>query len=153
MMTITKKQFQNLILIQIFVLITSVVAGFFTTRLLPVELQTFVNSSYEQDLGMWDMVMVSLSLPFLAWAIYNLRALYTFKPHAPKHFLYLTIVSMVFYLNIYEPFVFTNIDALLSDVLSLLSGFTLALVYFSNIALEFKTPVDAVEVAASQPSA
>ena len=146
MMTITKKQFQNLILVQVLVLVVYVVASFFTTMLLPAELQTFVNASYERDLRVWDILLVVTALPFLAWVVYNLRALYTFKPHAPKHLLYITIVSAGFYLNIFEPLVFTNIDALFSDFLFVLTGFTLALVFFSNIALEFKTPVDTAEV-------
>lgn len=146
MMTITKKQFQNLILIQVYILIAYIAASFFTTMLLPAELQTFLNASYEQDLRVWDIVYMVTALPFLAWVIYNLRALYTFKPHAPKHLLYITIVSAGFYLNIYEPVVVTNVDVFFGDFLMLLTGFTLAMVFFSNIAQEFKTTVETAEV-------
>ncbi len=147
MRTVTKEQFQKLILAQVFILIAAICSTFFMTAFLPMELQAYINASMEGDLTFWEIAVLVPSLPFLAWFIINLRGLYAFKPNAPKQLLYITIVSGFFYVNIFEVFVVTNLEEFFNDVLFLLSGITLALVYFSNIADEFKKPIETTSTA------
>lgn len=142
MRTVTREQFKKLILVQVGILIVYIFSTFFMTSFLPLELQTYVNATMEGDLTLWEIVVLVVSVPFLIWFIINLRGLYAFKPNAPKQLLYITIVSGLFYLNIFEAFVFTNLEAFFNDALFLLSGITLALVYFSNIADEFNKPIE-----------
>lgn len=142
MRTITREQFKKLILVQVLILVVYAFSSFITAPFLPAELQAYVNASMEGDLTMWEMAVVAFSIPFLIWVIYNLRGLYTFKPNAPKHLLYITIVSGLYYTNIFQPFVVTNLEAFFNDTLYILSGVTLALVFFSNIATEFKQPTE-----------
>jgi hypothetical protein len=142
MRTITREQFQKLIIAQVLVLVVYIFLPFVTTSFLPLELQTYVNSTMESDLTVWQIIVVAFSIPLLIWAIHNYRGLYTFKPNAPKHLLYITIISGLYYVNVLEAYVFTNFESFFNDVLYILTGITLALVYFSNIADEFKKPAE-----------
>jgi hypothetical protein len=61
--------------------------------------------------------------------------------------LYITILSALLYISIPGAVVYTVIDSFFNDLLFLLAGFTLAIVFYSNIASEFKK-TDEVEVSA-----
>jgi hypothetical protein len=138
-MQITKSQFKTLIVVQLVIGIGSAVLSFFTTALLPIALQTYVNESLEQDLSSYQIIVFTLALVVALWALQNLIALYQFKSYAPKHLLYITIISPVFYFGILDAVVYTSIDAYLNDLLFMLAGATLALSFYSNIASEFST--------------
>jgi hypothetical protein len=142
MRTVSREQFQKFILAQVFILIAYVCSTFFITSFLPIELQAYVNASMESDFTVWEIVVIAFSIPYLIWVVHNLRGLYYFKPNAPKHLLYITIISVFYYLNIFEATVFTSLEFLFNDLVFLLTGVTLALVYFSNIADEFSKPLD-----------
>ncbi|MBY0538118.1 hypothetical protein K2P47_01820 [Patescibacteria group bacterium] len=141
-MQITKSQFKKLILFQAVLLFVYVIASFFTPALLPAELQTYLDSVYEQDLSIYEIITAVLALPLLVWMLQNLVALYQFRSYAPKHLLYITMISVLLYISIPGAIVYTVIDSFLNDLLFLLAGFTLAIVFYSNIADEFKKPVE-----------
>ena len=140
-MQITKSQFKKLIILQVSIFVAYIASSFFTLALLPAELQSYVESSAEKGLSTIETIVIVLALPLLVWAFQNFLALYQFRSYAPKHLLYITFISAIFYINITEAIVYTNVDAFFNDTLFLLTGFTLAIVFFSNLATEFKQPV------------
>lgn len=146
-MQITKKQFQKLVIFQALVFIAYVIASFFTPALLPAELQTYLDSTYEQDLSLLQLITAVLALPLVIWMLQNLVALYKFRSYAPKHLLYIILVSSLLYVFMPGAVVYTMIDAFLNDLLFLLNGFTLAIVFCSNLAAEFKKVGEVVDVA------
>jgi hypothetical protein len=146
-MQITKTQFKKLILFQAVLFVVYIIASFFTPALLPAELQTYFDSTFEQDLSVLQIITAVLALPLVVWMLQNLVALYKFRSYAPKHLLYITLLSALLYISIPGAVVYTVIDSFINDLLFLLAGFTLAIVFYSNIALEFKKP-DEVEASA-----
>lgn len=140
MRTVTREQFQKLIVAQALITILYIGTTFLVKPFLPLELQTYVNDSLEGEFTLWESAVLVAILPFLIWFIINLRALYAFKPNAPKQLLYITIVSVLFYSNFFEVFVLTNIEVFLSGALSFLNGVTITLLFFSKLLMNLKNP-------------
>ncbi len=136
---ITSKQFKKLILLETLLVSLVFFSAFIPNRFYGDELQSYLNS-YGDDPGSWDLVLVLFAFIASIWTVQNLYALYKFKTYSRRHAVILTLLGSVWYL-LYplEPFVELGIPALLYDAAVLLWGFILALIYFTNIAENFKS--------------
>ncbi len=147
-MTITKKQFRLLIVVQ-FVLI---IVGLLVSALVPAtfsgELLEQYNYFFEQPISTTTLILGFLMIPFGIWALVNMIALYQFKTYAPKHLLIITILGTVLSLSL-EPFgvyPMIGLESSIYTVVAMLAGATLALVYYSNAATFFLPPASDGEV-------
>lgn len=151
-MTITKKQFKYLIVFNFSASLLAVLSSILVVYYLPKNIQDIINSPSVIP----DKYIIISGFGFLilgVWSLQNVVALYKFKSYAPKHFLFLTLISYVIYLlsACMHPLIFnvvTNVEAFFYMFSNIFSTAILIFLFFSNIANEFSVSksLDTVEV-------
>ncbi|MFM2423938.1 MAG: hypothetical protein RLZZ70_327 [Candidatus Parcubacteria bacterium] len=149
------KAFRRLIIAQAVLLILGILSAFIVPLFANKETLALYDSVLALPISGLDMFLYVILLPVLVWAIFNLFALYRFAPYAPKHLFYITTlgIGLGFFVAPFSLSAYFNIESMFYYIGSILSGVTLALVYYSNIALEFTpkdTPVSASQVGATE---
>ena len=149
---ITRKQFKLLIIVQFVFIVVAATSSFVLSPFASAEMKTLLDMYYEIPLNTYNTVMSLFLLPIGAWSLQNMIALYQFESYAPKHLLYITALMLIvgFAVMPLEIFPYFGIEKMLYYVADVLFGFTLALVYFSNIANEFKAPIESTLVATKE---
>ncbi len=145
MITVTKKQFRQIILLQLVIIVVSVIIPFVIPSFLDGEAAEFYNNFSEAELNAISIVVGVLSIPFMVWAIQNTIAFYLFRPYAPRHLVYVTVIGFVIGIA-FDPLSIvpiTSIESMIVYAYTLLGGVTLALVFTSNVADFFKVDASA----------
>lgn len=135
--------FRKLIFLDVLILLLASISALidlnYYQQLYPETLQTYLEIFDDLPITTIDHMFGFTSVIFVIWAVQNLVALYRFKAYAPKHLLILTLIAFVMSLvKPLAPIVSISLWMTLWDLSTFLSGFMLALVFFSNISKEFK---------------
>jgi hypothetical protein len=143
---ITRKQFRQLIIVQLCVVILAAIAPFAVGPLTSEGTKAILDMVAETPLTTYDIILGLVFLPLALWSAQNIFALYQFKSYAPKHLLYITVLGVIagFFAYPVDVVVTFGVEDMFYYIFNMMAGATLALVYFSNIANEFKAPVTPV---------
>lgn len=146
-MQITKLQFKKLVMVYSIATILYFVTSFLLEG--PVE--------ESDELPTLVLVYGLAIIGLMVWTVVNMHSLYNFKKFAPQHLLLISLVGLLVYLGDYYftvtsvitsvPVAYGFMDMLsyiFYDIGLFLSGAILALVYFSNIADEFKKSPESI---------
>jgi hypothetical protein len=136
---ISISEFRKLIIAQGVLLVAAIASALVVPLMASEETVEIYDVLMDMPASVFDMILYVILLPILVWSIFNLFALYRFAPYAPKHLFYITVlgIGLGFLVAPFSLSPVFNIESMFYYVGSVLSSITLALVYYSNIALEF----------------
>lgn len=140
MKTITQKQFKQLILLQVAIIIVAIYTGVFGEQFLPTVLQEYIQAQSDAPVTPYEFSVGLVVIGVGLWSLQNLVALYKFRKYSRTHALVITLLWPIIaaFLST-TPVIYLQIEDLLYEIIATLWGITLALAYFSNIAVYFES--------------
>lgn len=142
-MKISKAQFRKLVLLEVMLLVVYVIGTFIDMTFLPEVFQNYLTAELESPYTPMDIGLSVLALAMLVWAVQNYYALYRFKSYAPKHYVLITLLGSLYYFATpLEPIVMTVAFSFVTDAWMLLTGFLIAVMFFTDLRLEFKKEIE-----------
>ena len=132
-MNITKNKFRLLVATTLSIMVVAIFDVFYSLSNLPPELVDFVNNQSSNSFGMFDTVFLLFGLLAL---VGNVGLLF-FAKWSPFAYTVGFIFSSLDTLT-YSPSIQTGLQATLYEVNIFLTGFIIALLYFSNVSSYFK---------------
>lgn len=140
MKTITQRQFKQLILLQVAILVVAIFCGVFGEQFLPTVLQEYLQAESDAPVTTYQFSVGLVVIVIALWSLQNLVALYKFRKYARKHALVLTLLwPIIAVFMATTPLIYLQIEDVLYEMVATLWGVTLALLYYSNIAEYFKS--------------
>ncbi len=152
---ITRKQFRQLIILQFLFLVLALITPFAISSFASETTKAIFDIIADAPFRTYDVIIALIVLPLGLWSLQNMFALYQFKSYAPKHLLYIIILGILSGFASYpvEVLPIFGLEDMFYYLINLCSGATLALVYFSNIADEFKPLVSQLIVVKDEMTA
>ena len=141
MKTITQKQFKQLILLQVSVLVVAIFCGVFGEQFLPTVLQEYLKVESQVPATTYQFLAGMVVIVVGLWSLQNLFALYKFRKYSRRHALLLTLLwPIIAIFMATTPVIYLQIEDVLYEIVATLWGVTLGVAYFSNIAAYFEPP-------------
>ena len=131
------KLFRLSLIAYIFFSVSSVVAGFYSSYLLSLNLQNHINAQAEESILFPRVIIFLLMIPAFLMFIASLVGLFRWKLWGRKIFLFSNIFLYCF-LPFIGPFVLSGTDHFFQHIGSALIGLILGLAYFSPVAQRFE---------------
>lgn len=141
MLTISRKVFRFLVLLSWLLIAASATLWFVGTRTLPPELQSYWDRKIGEPLTVVHWVSVGLYLFMFALNVAAAIGLYKFRSWGRTLYLFCSVISFV-PLPPYEPYIGTIFSMYTYYLAVALSGFLLALLYFSPLSQYFESRGD-----------
>lgn len=140
MKIITKKQFKQLILLEVAIGVVAILCGVFGEQFLPTVLQEYLQAESNAPITTYEALVGLMVIVVGLWSLQNLVALYKFRKYARTHALVLTLLwPIIAVLMATTPVIYLQIEDVFYGINAILWGVTLALLYCSNIAEYFQS--------------
>ena len=125
------------IIAQWFFIFSSAVVSMYEESFLPVALQEYLNAEVEQDLTSLESIGFSISFLLVMLALFTSVAIYRLRPWARTPYTIIMLIIVFSYLFI-GPNIVPPISAGLEYFADLAIGFTLSLLYYSQVSSAFE---------------
>jgi hypothetical protein len=136
----SRKWFRFLLLLGWVICLGGLIVSYVEEPSLPPALREYLDSDVNEPLTSWDFVVFFLLLSLLIVGVVNTVGLYRFKPWARKLTLWGFVAGYAVTPILFrEPAVITPLAETFFTLGNALSGFILALIYFSPVARHFES--------------